>query len=41
MARVEPGVVRALAFDAMVVAGVSTLVFNGNPLLRLMTGITF
>ena len=31
---VEPGVVRALAFDAMVVAGVSTLVFNGNPLLR-------
>jgi putative peptide zinc metalloprotease protein len=31
---VEPGIVRALAFDAMVVAGVSTLVFNGNPLLR-------
>ncbi len=31
---VEPGVVRALAFDAMVVAGVSTVVFNGNPLLR-------
>jgi putative peptide zinc metalloprotease protein len=31
---VEPGVVRALAFDAMVVAGVSTVLFNGNPLLR-------
>lgn len=31
---VEPGLVRALAFDAMVTAGVSTLVFNGNPLLR-------
>lgn len=31
---VEPGIARALAFNAMVVAGVSTLVFNGNPLLR-------
>jgi putative peptide zinc metalloprotease protein len=31
---VEPGIVRALAFDTMIVAGVSTLVFNGNPLLR-------
>ncbi len=31
---VEPGLVRALAFDAMVIAGVSTVVFNGNPLLR-------
>ena len=31
---VEPGLVRALAFDAMVTAGVSTLLFNGNPLLR-------
>jgi putative peptide zinc metalloprotease protein len=31
---VETGLVRALAFDAMVTAGVSTLVFNGNPLLR-------
>ena len=31
---VEPGIVRALAFDAMVVAGVSTVLFNGNPLLR-------
>jgi putative peptide zinc metalloprotease protein len=31
---VEPGGVRALAFNAMVVAGVSTVLFNGNPLLR-------
>jgi putative peptide zinc metalloprotease protein len=31
---VEPGIVRALAFDTMIVAGISTLVFNGNPLLR-------
>ena len=31
---VEPGIVRALCFNAMLVAGVSTLVFNGNPLLR-------
>jgi putative peptide zinc metalloprotease protein len=31
---VETGLVRALAFDAMVVASVSTVVFNGNPLLR-------
>ena len=31
---VEPGLVRALAFDAMLVAGVSTVMFNGNPLLR-------
>jgi putative peptide zinc metalloprotease protein len=31
---VEPGAVRALAYKAMVVAGVSTLLFNGNPLLR-------
>jgi putative peptide zinc metalloprotease protein len=31
---VEPGLVRALCFNVMVVAGVSTLVFNGNPLLR-------
>jgi putative peptide zinc metalloprotease protein len=30
----EPGVVRATMFNVMVVAGVSTLVFNGNPLLR-------
>lgn len=31
---VEPGIVRAIAFNTMVVAGVSTLVVNGNPLLR-------
>lgn len=31
---VEPGPVRAVAFNVMLVAGVSTLVFNGNPLLR-------
>lgn len=30
----EPGVVRAIAFNVMLVAGVSTLVVNGNPLLR-------
>ncbi|MBL8483347.1 MAG: peptidase M50 [Rhodocyclaceae bacterium] len=30
----EPGIARALAFNVMLVAGVSTLVFNGNPLLR-------
>jgi len=31
---IEPGIVRAIAFNVMVVAGVSTLVVNGNPLLR-------
>ncbi len=31
---VEPGLVRALAFNVMVVAGISTLIVNGNPLLR-------
>ena len=31
---VEPGLVRAACFNLMLVAGVSTLVFNGNPLLR-------
>lgn len=31
---VEAGLVRALAFDALAVAGVSTVVYNGNPLLR-------
>lgn len=30
----EPGAVRALCFNVMLVAGVSTLIFNGNPLLR-------
>ena len=31
---VEPGTVRSIAFNVMLVAGVSTLVFNANPLLR-------
>ena len=31
---VEPGAARAVAYDVMLVAGVSTLVFNVNPLLR-------
>jgi len=31
---IEPSLARALLFNVMVVAGVSTLVFNGNPLLR-------
>ncbi len=30
----EPGVVRAVAFNVMLIAGVSTLIVNGNPLLR-------
>lgn len=30
----EPGTARALAYNVMVVAGISTLLFNGNPLLR-------
>jgi putative peptide zinc metalloprotease protein len=31
---VEPGVVRAIAYQVMLIAGVSTVLFNGNPLLR-------
>lgn len=31
---VEPGLVRAVAFNVMLIAGVSTVLFNGNPLLR-------
>jgi putative peptide zinc metalloprotease protein len=31
---VEPGLVRAFAFNVMLIGGVSTLLFNGNPLLR-------
>lgn len=31
---VEPGTLRAVLFNVMLVAGVSTLIFNGNPLLR-------
>lgn len=32
--QVGPGVVRALAFNVMLIGGVSTLFINGNPLLR-------
>jgi len=31
---VEPGLVRSLAYNVVFVAGMSTLIFNGNPLLR-------
>lgn len=31
---VEPGVVRSVAFNVMLITGISTLLFNGNPLLR-------
>ncbi len=31
---VEPGMVHALAYNVMLISGVSTLLFNGNPLLR-------
>lgn len=31
---VEPGLVRAIAYNVMLISGVSTLFFNGNPLLR-------
>ncbi|MFW2403605.1 MAG: PqqD family peptide modification chaperone [Gammaproteobacteria bacterium] len=31
---VEPGVVRSVAFNLMLIGGISTVVFNGNPLLR-------
>lgn len=30
----EPGFVRAMAYNIMLVAGISTVFFNGNPLLR-------
>ncbi|GAB3103359.1 biotin/lipoyl-binding protein [Aestuariicella hydrocarbonica] len=30
----EPGLLRAAAFNVMMIGGVSTLLFNGNPLLR-------
>ena len=30
----EPGAVRTVAFNAILIAGVSTVLFNGNPLLR-------
>ncbi len=31
---VQPGLLRDMAFDVMLIGGVSTLLFNGNPLLR-------
>jgi putative peptide zinc metalloprotease protein len=31
---VEPGVVHTIAFNVMMVTGISTLIFNANPLLR-------
>ncbi|SPP66888.1 efflux RND transporter periplasmic adaptor subunit [Nitrospira lenta] len=31
---VEPGAVRTLAYNAIMVAGISTVIFNGNPLLQ-------
>ena len=31
---VEPGIARAVLFNIMTIAGISTLFFNGNPLLR-------
>lgn len=31
---VEPGMVRSVAYNVMLIAGVSTLLMNGNPLLR-------
>jgi putative peptide zinc metalloprotease protein len=31
---VEPGLVRTIAFNVMLIAGLSTIVFNANPLLR-------
>lgn len=31
---VEPGLIRSIAFNVILIAGVSTVLFNGNPLLR-------
>ena len=31
---VEPGIVRTIAFNTLLISGVSTLLFNGNPLLK-------
>ena len=30
----EPGIVRGLAYNAIFIAGISTILFNANPLLR-------
>jgi len=32
--QVEPGIVRDLALNVMLIGGISTILFNGNPLLR-------
>jgi putative peptide zinc metalloprotease protein len=31
---VEPGVIRSVCYNIMLIAGISTVIFNGNPLLR-------
>jgi len=31
---VEPGLIRDITFDVMLIGGISTVLFNGNPLLR-------
>ena len=31
---VEPGIIQTIAYNVMLIAGVSTFLFNGNPLLR-------
>ena len=31
---IEPSIIRAIAYNVIVIAGVSTLIVNGNPLLR-------
>lgn len=33
-ANVEPGALRSVLFNVMIIGGISTLLFNGNPLLR-------
>jgi len=32
--KVEPGLIRDITFNVMLIGGISTLLFNGNPLLR-------
>lgn len=32
--KVEPGLIRDMAFNVMLIGGISTVLFNGNPLLR-------
>ena len=31
---IEPGPIRSVAYNVMFIAGVSSVLFNGNPLLR-------